>query len=244
MILTSAASGGQRRNKINTATVHKHFQFGTAPFRFVAVWSAPSKALLEANPSAYNSALLSKPECCHFSCDHCGTGINNHCIIVDATGKRFAVGTDCVAKTTHTEVVNAVKLALKKKAQAARDAKREAEQVARQAAYDAELQAQRDANSGLTDSEVAHKKAYAARQQQLTIVAPVIKALVAAGGDFCFSIAQGYRNGYAPQGRAKDIVIEIVAKQSGRKGSAAYDAALDGAAKLVESIEIETKNNY
>ena len=233
---------------MSTATVHKHFQFGIAPFRFVGIWSAPSKALLEANPEAYNAQLRSKPECCHFSCDHCGTGISNHCIIVDATGKRFAVGTDCVAKTAHTEVVSAVKLALKKKAKIARDAQRKAEQAARQAAYDAELQAQRDANGGLTDSEVAHKKAYAARKEQLArtnaIVAPVVNALDAAGGDFCFSIAQGYRNGYAPQGRAKDIVIEIVAKQSGRKGSAAYDAALDGAAKLVESIEIQTKNNY
>jgi len=224
--------------------VHKHFTFGTAPFRFVGIWSAPSKGLLEANPEAYNAQLRNKPECCHFSCDHCGTSINNHCIIVDATGKRFTVGTDCVEKTNHTEVVSKVKLALKQKAKAARDAKRQAEQAARQAAYDAELQAQRDANGGLTDSEVAHKKAYAAHQEKLAIVAPVVNALNAAGGDFCASIAQGYRNGSAPRGRAKEIVIEIVANQSGRKGSAAYEAALNGAAKLVESIEIEIKQNY
>jgi hypothetical protein len=59
-----------------------------------------------------------------------------------------------------------------------------------------------------------------------------------------YSIAQGYRNGHVPQGRAKDIVIEIVAKQSGRKGSAAYDAALAGAQELVESIETAIKQNY
>ena len=228
--------------------IHKNFQFGTAPFRFVAIWSAPSKALAEANPEAYNAQLRSKPECCHFSCDHCGTSINNHCIIVDATGKRFTVGTDCVEKTNHTEVVSKVKLALKQKAKAARDAKRQAEQAARKAAYDAELQAQRDANGGLTDSEVAHKKAYAARKERLArtnaIVAPVVSVLDAAGGDFCFSIAQGYRNGLLPQGRAKDIVIEIVAKQAGKKGSKAYEAALNGAQELVESIEIAIKQNY
>ena len=28
---------------------------------------------------AYNAQLRSKPECCHFSCDHCGTSISNHC---------------------------------------------------------------------------------------------------------------------------------------------------------------------
>jgi hypothetical protein len=233
---------------LNTAVIHKNFQFGTAPFRFVGIWSAPSKALAEANPEAYNAQLRGKPECCHFSCDHCGTSINNHCIIVDATGKRFTVGTDCVSKTNHTEVVSKVKLALRQKAKAARDAKRQAEQAARQAAYDAELQAQRDVNGGLTDDEVAHKSAYAARKEQLArtaaIVAPVVSVLDAAGGDFCYSIAQGYKNGYCPTGRAKDIVIEIVAKQSGKKGSAAYEAALDGAADLVESVETAIKQNY
>jgi hypothetical protein len=153
-----------------------------------------------------------------------------------------------VLKTTHTEVVSKVKLALKQKAKAVREAKRQAEQQARQAAYDAELQAQRDANGGLTDDQVAYKKAYEARKEQLArtnaIVAPVVSVLDAAGGDFCFSIAQGYRNGLLPQGRAKDIVIEIVAKQSGRKGSAAYDAALAGAQELVESIETAIKQNY
>jgi hypothetical protein len=39
-------------------------------------------------------------------------------------------------------------------------------------------------------------------------------------------------------------VIEIVAKQSGRKGSAAYDSALAGAQELVESIETAIKQNY
>lgn len=223
--------------------VHKHFTFGTAPFRFVGLWSAPPKALLEANPSSYESALFSKPACCHFSCDHCGTSISNHCIIVDAEGKKFAVGSDCVAKTTHTEVISKVKLAIKQKAKAAREAKRKAEQQARQAACDAELQAQRDANGGLTDSELAQKKAYAEHQDKVAriaaLVAPVVSALVAAGGDFCFSTAREYREGRAPQGRAKTIVAEIVAKQAGRKGSSAYNATLAAAEKLVESIEIE-----
>jgi hypothetical protein len=227
---------------MQTTTVHKHFQFGTAPFRFIAVWSAPSKSLQEANPEAYNAQMRSKPEFCHFSCDHCGTCINNHCIIVDATGAKFCVGTDCVLKTTHTEVISKVKLAIKQKAKAVREAKRQAEQAARKAAYDAELQAQRDVNGGLTDDQVAYKKAYEARKEQLArtnaIVAPVVNALDAAGGDFCMSIAREYREGRAPRGRAKTIVAEIVAKQEGRKGSAAYEAALVAADELIESIEV------
>lgn len=227
---------------MNTSTVHQHFRFGTAPFRFIAVWSAPSKALLEANPEAYNAQMRSKPEFCHFSCDHCGTCISNHCIIVDATGTKFSVGTDCVMKTTHTEVISKVKLALRKKAKAVRDAKREAAQQARQAAYKAQLQAQRDANNGLTDAEVAQNQAAAERKDRVAriaaIVAPVADVLDAAGGDFCFSISREYRAGFAPRGRAKTIVAEIIAKQSGRKGSAAYEAALDAAEDLIESIEV------
>jgi hypothetical protein len=221
--------------------IHKHFVFGIAPFKFVGIWSAPSKNLMEVNPSAYDAALRSRPACCHFACDHCGTGIGTHCIIVDAEGKKFAVGTDCVAKTEHVEVVSAVKLALKKKAKAQRDAKREAVRLARQAAYDAVLQAQRDVNGGLTDNEVIAQAAMVARQANLAITGNLVEILCAAGGDFCDSIAGGYRNGSAPRGRAKDIVIEIVAKQSGRKGSKAYEAALEAAEQMVEAIEIALK---
>lgn len=226
---------------MSTTVVHKHFAFGTAPFKFVGIWSAPSKNLMEVNPSAYDAAIRARPTCCHFACDHCGTGIRNHCIIVDALGNKFSVGTDCVEKTDHVEILSAVRLAIKKQAKVARDAKREAVRLARQAAYDAQLQAQRDVNGGLTDSEVADKKAYAARQARLAIIAPVVNALNAAGGDFCDSIAGGYHNGTAPRGRAKDIVIEIVAKQSGRKGSKAYAAALEAAEQMIEAIEIALK---
>ena len=217
--------------------VHKHFAFGTAPFKFVGIWSTPSKNLMEVNPSAYDAAIRARPTCCHFACDHCGTGIGTHCIIIDAEGKKFAVGSDCVAKTDHIEVLSAVKLALKEQAKAARGAKREAVRLARQAAYDAVLQSQRDVNGGLTDNEVIAQAALVARQANLAITGDLVEILCAAGGDFCYSIAQNYRNGSAPRGRAKDIVIEIVAKQSGRKGSKAYAAALEAAEQMVESIE-------
>lgn len=230
---------------MNTATVHKHFHFGTAPFRFVGIWSAPSKSLCEHNPEAYNNQMRSAPECCHFSCDHCGTGIMHHCIIKDAEGKLFSVGTDCVAKTEHTEIISKVKLALKKKARADREAKLRAKQAANQAAYEAELQAERDTNGGLTDFEVAQNKAQAVRQNKLAlageITAPVVSILEQSGGDFCLSIARAYSEGSAPTYRAKHIVIEIVAKQAGRKGSKAYEAALDAAEELVESIEVALK---
>lgn len=227
---------------MNTATVHKHFAFGTAPFRFVAVWSAPSKALLEANPEAYNAQLRSKPECCHFSCDHCGTSISNHCIVIDATGKRFCVGTDCVAKTTHTEVISRVKLALRKKAKAARDAKRDAEQQARQAAYNAELDAQRARNSGLTDSELSSQQAAqraADRTAKISsIAAPILSALQ---GDYGFvaSVRDNLLRGYLPSGKGQDIVLEIMAKQAGRKGSAAFDVAYGQAAADYDRIRAE-----
>jgi len=227
---------------MSTATVHKHFQFGIAPFRFVGIWSAPSKALLEANPEAYNAQLRSKPACCHFSCDHCGTGISNHCIIVDSTGERFSVGTDCVEKTHHTEVISKVKLALRKKAKAARDAKREAQQQARQAAYNAELDAQRARNSGLTDAELSSQQA-AQRAADRTakiasIAAPILSALK---GDYGFvaSVRDNLLHGHLPSGRGQDIVLEIIAKQAGRIGSPAFEIAYQQAAADFDRIRAE-----
>ena len=184
--------------------------------------------------------MAHKPSYCHFSCDHCGTAIMHHCIIVDAEGSKFCVGTDCVVKTTHTEIITKVKLALKKKAKADRAAKRQAALDARNAAYEAEMEAQRDVNGGLTDREQKQEDARSAliirRTRAAEIAAVILDALQDQGGDFCYSIAQGYRDGVAPRNRAETIVIEIIAKQSGRKGSKAYTQALPAAEKLVTTI--------
>ena len=81
-----------------TKCVHENFQFGEAPFRFIGVWSAPSRSLLEQNPAAYNLQMQAKPKFCHFGCDHCGTAIEHHYVIRDAKGDKYCVGSSCIAK--------------------------------------------------------------------------------------------------------------------------------------------------
>lgn len=78
--------------------VHENFQFGEAPFRFIGVWSAPSRSLLEQNPSAYNLQMQAKPKFCHFGCDHCGTAIEHHYVLRDAKGDKYCVGSSCISK--------------------------------------------------------------------------------------------------------------------------------------------------
>ena len=46
-------------------------------------------------------------------------------------------------------------------------------------------------------------------------------------GGFLASIAIGLRSGNAPAGRGRDILLEILAKQAGRKGSKGYEAAFE-----------------
>jgi hypothetical protein len=88
---------------------------GKAPFRFVAIERRPG------------------------GCHYCGTAIYEHCIIVSADEKVFAVGTTCVYKTGDRGLVDTVK-------RAAREAKREAQ-------YERDLKRIQDARAAL--SEVA-----------------------------------------------------------------------------------------
>lgn len=219
---------------------HKHYELGTAPYRFVGIWSAPSKALQEANPSAYNNAMTGRPKACRFSCDHCGTGIEHHCLIVDANGERFAVGSSCIAKLHDTELLEAVEIAKRKAAKVKRKAIADQKRANKQAAYEAELEAQRAKNDGLTDWELQQKeraKALEAKRDAVAVIAePILTSLRNAGGDFCADISCQILDGHFPSNRAATIVIEIIAKQSGRKGSKAYNAAYPAAEQLFKSI--------
>ena len=85
---------------------------GKAPFRFVG---------FEAQDLCYGQAILNREEYQRTgilvttapggSCAFCGTYIVQMCRIGSADGKRFHVGTDCVAKAGGTRVAAAVKVA-------------------------------------------------------------------------------------------------------------------------------------
>lgn len=81
-------------------TAHPFAHLGPAPYRFVGVWTMPSRALLEANPDAYNLALAEAPkmEAGYGSCAHCTTPISNVYVIECANGARYGIGCDCILK--------------------------------------------------------------------------------------------------------------------------------------------------
>lgn len=70
---------------------------GTAPFRFVGM----EEKTFQACPGA--------PVQPGSSCDYCGTGIRYVCHILASDGRRFKVGSDCVAKTGDNGLIRAFK---------------------------------------------------------------------------------------------------------------------------------------
>lgn len=70
---------------------------GIAPFRLVGVETTEDRqernSYLRGIGEAYTTNM------CGGTCEHCGTPIWTVCIIADAHGKRFKVGSDCVLKT-------------------------------------------------------------------------------------------------------------------------------------------------
>lgn len=219
---------------------HNHYEFGQAPFRFVGIWSAPSPSLAEANPTAYSNAMADKPQCCRFQCDHCGLPIAHHHIISDAHGQRFSVGSECIAKSGDVDLL-AKSAAAKKDCdrKARRDkaaAKREQERQARED----ELQRQKDANGGLTDYELERQAQLQAEQdlqdRRAALTAEYGRQIRDGRGGFCDSIADDLDRGELPAGRGLSLTIEILAKQAGRKNSAAYNARYDELADRFEHI--------
>lgn len=225
-------------NATDQVTVYK-FKMGVGPYRHTAFWAPPSRAMLEANPEAYNREMATAPKACKWFCDHCGTPITNHHIITDSTGDDFCVGSSCIEKLHDSKLSTVAKEAVNKRnrerAQVKRDAKREAERTAREA----ELQAQKDRNGGLTDYEVEIEKQKAqdklVQNKRADILVEFTDVLVDGfGKDVCDSLIRGSW----PNNRACQIVCEILAKQHGRKNSTAYNEAYPRyAVKLDNALE-------
>jgi hypothetical protein len=227
-------------------TKHKHYEMGTGngKFKFIGVWSAPSSALLEANPSAYNNQMNNRPKCCKCTCDCCGTGIIHHMMIQDSNGERFSVGSSCIGKLNDHALTTASKEAEKKRKREINQAKAQAKRDIRNQEIESENQRQRDVNGGLTDWEVTDKARLdaieLAKEQRENICEPLIEILSKQNGDFCASLIRGMiYNGNMPYGYAKNIVIEIMTKQFGRKNSKKYNEAYDSQVEIFENVEKE-----
>lgn len=222
--------------------VHKVYEMGRAPYRFVGLWSAPSTAVAEHNPTAYSMAMAGKPKACTMSCAHCGTGIIHHCIIADADGKQYAVGTSCIRHLDQADLVSAVEAAQRKLDKQVRRAKQAAKLEARRQADMRELDAQRERNGGLTDAEMeaAWKRAEKKKAARAFEAAAkyFLDALRIYTSDFCKSVDEAILNGYLPSGRGEKIMLDIAAKyHGGRYGSRAYEIAHEYGEKEIEKLK-------
>lgn len=170
------------------------------------------------------------------TCDYCGQGIRYECIINSKDGKQFVVGMDCVAKLGRADnkLVDAVKRERLNMERAKRQAEREAKWAEHAAKYAAEMDRQREANGGLTDSEVAKEAEKAKRleesKQWVTKNNWLLKVLDCEyPSEFIRGMIErleaGTVAGMPP--RAITILKDIYAKSHGRRGSKKYDAALD-----------------
>ena len=211
-----------QENKIHTFEANG---LGIAPFKFDGMVELPSPSLAEHNPTAYNNALamLPKDVACG-TCAYCGHAIKYNYIVKDVNGKRFAVGSECIAKTGDSGLIDRARFEKRKIERAKKESKMQAAAAEHRAKAEAELQAQRKRNNGLTDKEVVEQAAIEARKPLIDLLAPLAERMQDGKGGFRDSIADSLHKGHLPRGRGEDITLDILAKQAGRSGSKAYDA--------------------
>ena len=173
---------------------------------------------------------------CHF----CGTAIKNLFHVESADGRRFAVGSECVHKSGDQGLIEIAKAERNR-------IRREAAQAKRQAKIDADHAAQRARNGGLTDWEQQEADWAAEQAAELEVRQPVIELVTAIADDledgrggWRDSVARDLRDGHLPTPNACDIVVDILAKQAGRRNTDAHKAEADRVeavlAKAAESV--------
>lgn len=168
------------------------------------------------------------------TCNYCHTGIAYEFQILSADGKRFVVGCDCVNKTDDRGLIDAVKLAQKKRRQEIAIAEREARLEA--------TRPQRERRQRTADI-LASERAFAARKREAAMVQRngwLIDALNRAPGGFAANMAEMLRTNFIRDlsDRCIAIMRDIYAKQHGRRNSRAYDAAVEAFdAKISEGQE-------
>lgn len=226
---------------------------GQAPFKVVGIAEAPSRALLEANPHAYNLALalLPKGYGCG-TCALCGTAISVNYLVNSACGLKHAIGCECISKIGCTKLTSeAHELKLKRE--------RDRRSVKRHAEREARLNAERNINGGETNYEQEQRIAeeiritkdamiQAALQPILKSIESYLLMLDASNSDFGQRVASGIRRGNFPYGSGPAISCEIAAKQlTGKRSNAkvfkdAYASFLHQLEKAETEFKASVKN--
>jgi len=217
---------------------------GFAPFRFVGIWEMPSRGFQANYPNQYNRMIASAP-CSVGSCHYCGMGISVHYLVKDMNGKVSAVGSECINKAGDAGLMDAARYAKNKRIRE----KKRAKQLQQ---HEARLFGERLIYAGLTKGEsenwtsavfMARRKAQVLEERKgvIKILGPMADILQDGQRGFCDSIAETLRKGKLPYGKGRGLMIEILAKKSGRKNSKKYVAAYKdievGVVKAEELIE-------
>lgn len=216
---------------------------GRAPFKCVGVYSFPSPSLAEQNPAAYQAAIQAMPRGYRCgTCHHCGMALMNNYLIESADGVKSSVGCECVYKTNdpRSAVVTEVKreqLRMERQKRAEkRAAQRKAAALKWEQDHPEQVAARAEEKRLWQEAKTARENAANAERIRVRrVFAFIIPVLQKQAGEFCGSIAMQINDGYAPQGRALEIVADIYAKAiGGRRGSNAYWEAHRDFAKRIE----------
>ena len=226
-------------NDINQADEKMHpFEragMGVGPYKWVGTVEIPNAAEF-ANSAAgfgggdpYAEIKAAKLKAGAGTCCCCGMGIMTVCVVQDASGDRWGVGSDCVMKSGEQHLGDAAKIAIARRRAQKRDAKREQERKERQAVFDAMPAMDKRALPGETNGQMqarlnaewrAQETARLAHARRMAVICD---ALNERGGQFCRSMAYEFSQGRVPAGRALEICRDIYAKSKNYYDEAAAE---------------------
>jgi len=232
--------------------------------KIIGFYSLPSPHMAEVNPTSYSLALAAAPANAGY-CSHCGRGIMHHVIIRDENGVVRNIGMDCAGKVGFD--ADQVRDRLTDEQIAERKRRLEATDwsVFQFGKYGRAVRDVFAEDPGYVDWFAG---SFATGEGRLRtqalcreLVAPMhaaakavrasrCQAIIAAFGedtirecaedeDFSGSVCRDLLAGREPSDRAIHILIEIVAKFSGRRNSKAYNAAYEAIADKLETVTQE-----
>lgn len=194
---------------------------GKAPFRLIP-------------PPKLNATEMDK----EIACRACGRMIRHRFHIKSADGHMFVVGSECVKKAGDAGLLDALKAEIKRRRIESRD-------NARQSNAEARIAAQRLTNDGLSNEELANQL-----KAQLNAEASAMLAAAETHSVLSHLAAPGFASAMAMHACAgkpwttnmlthvKTIVTKGLGKGA-RKGSAAYLAAEQDAATMVDDLQAQ-----
>jgi uncharacterized protein (DUF3820 family) len=233
--------------------------------KIIGFYSLPSPHMAEVNPTSYSLALAAAPANAGY-CSHCGRGIMHHVIIRDENGVVRNIGMDCAGKVGFD--ADQVRDRLTDEQIAERKRRLEATDWSVFQFGKYQGRAVRDVfveDPGyvdwFADSFVQDEGRLRTQALCKELVAPMhaaakaarvskCEAIIAAFGedtvracaedeDFAGSVCRDLLANHEPSDRAIRILIEIVAKFSGRRNSKAYNAAYEAIADKLETFTQE-----